>query len=64
MPVGPVQSYVVEHETEADAYLSELFKTRENRSMDVVLVHAQRVTKDDRFRTYFVNKAAELLKTY
>jgi hypothetical protein len=32
--------------------------------VDVVLVHAQRVTKDDRFGTYFVNKAAELLKTY
>jgi hypothetical protein len=64
MPVGPVQSYVVEHETEADAYLRELFKTRENRSMDVVLVHAQRVTKDDHYRTYFVDKAAELLKAY
>jgi hypothetical protein len=64
MPVGPVQSYVVEHETEADAYLRELFKTNENRSKDVVLVHAQRVTKDDRYRTYFVDKAAELLKAY
>jgi hypothetical protein len=30
----------------------------------MVLVHAQRVTKDDRFRTYFVNKATELLKAY
>ena len=64
MSVGPVQSYVVEHETEADAYLRELFKTNENRSMDVVLVHAQRVTKDDRFRTYFINTAGELLKAY
>jgi hypothetical protein len=64
MPVGPVQSYVVEHETEADAYLRELFKTKENRSMDVVLAHVQRVTKDDRYRTYFVNKAGELLKTF
>jgi hypothetical protein len=61
---GPVQSYVVEHETEADVYLRELFKTRENRSMDVVREHAQRVTKDDRYRTYFVDKAAELLKAY
>jgi hypothetical protein len=64
MSIGPVQSYVVEHETEADAYLRELFKTRENRSMDVVRAHAQRVTKDDRYRTYFVDKAAELLKAY
>jgi hypothetical protein len=64
MPVGPIQPYVVEHETEADAYLRELFKTKENRSMDVVLVHAQRVTKDDRYGTYSVNKAGELLKAY
>jgi hypothetical protein len=64
MSIGPVQSYVVEHESEADAYLRELFNTRENRSMDVVRIHAQRVTKDDRYRTYFVDKAAELLKAY
>jgi hypothetical protein len=62
MPVGPIQPYVVEHGTEADAYLRELFKTKENRSMDVV--HAQRVTKDDRYWTYSVNKAGELLKAY
>jgi hypothetical protein len=64
MTVGPIQTYVMDDESEADTYLRDLFKNPENRSMDVVHQRAQIINfKDDHFRNYFINKGQELLRS-
>lgn len=64
MTVGPIQTYVMDHESEADAYLTDLFKIPEFRNMHEVRRRAQTINfKNDHFRNYFINKGQELLKT-
>ncbi len=52
----------MDHESEADTFLSDFFKNPKNKSMDAVRQRAQTINfGSDHFRTYFLNKAAELL---
>jgi hypothetical protein len=62
MAVGSVQTFQIEHTTEADDYLSDLLKNPKYRSMSEVLIRAQRLIPDNEIRAYFVNKAKKLLK--
>ena len=62
MAIGPIQTFFIERETEADSYLSALLAEPENRSMDVVRAHAQRLIKDDDLKTYFLIRAKQTLK--
>ena len=62
MTVGPVQTFQIEHTSEADAYLDDLLKNPKYRSMSEVLIRAQRLIPDNEIRAYFVNKAKKLLK--
>ena len=59
MIVGPIQSYMIENETDADEYLTDLLKKPEYRSMDVVQTRAAKYIKDARVKNYFINKANE-----
>jgi hypothetical protein len=61
MPVGPVESFTIDNESEADDYLDDLLKRPENRSMDIVERHASNRIKDTRIRHYFVTKATGML---
>ncbi len=62
MSISSVQTYVMDHENEADSYLETLFQNPENRSMDVVHQRAATINfKNDHFRNYFINKGRELL---
>jgi hypothetical protein len=63
MNVGPIQTYMIENEPEADYYLTSLFDKSEYRSMDVVHVRAAEHIKDERLKNYFINKARELLRS-
>jgi hypothetical protein len=61
MTVGPIETFVIEHESEADAYLDDLLKKPENRSMDVVERHADLRIKDASIRKYFIAKGKALI---
>jgi hypothetical protein len=61
MNVGPIQSFMIENETYADDYLTDLLKNPEYRSMDVVRARAAEYIKDPRVKNYFIDKAKELL---
>jgi hypothetical protein len=63
MNVGPVQSYMIESEAEADNYLTALFEKPEYRSMDEVLARAAKYIKDPFVKDHFINKAKEYLKS-
>jgi hypothetical protein len=64
MAVGPIEPFVIESEAEADDYLRDLLKKHEYRSMNEVYMRAQKYTKDEHLKLYFINKAKEILKTY
>ena len=64
MTVGPIQSFKIEDKSEADSYLTDLLKNPRYRSMNEVLIRAQQLITDDQIKSYFVNKAEELLKAY
>jgi hypothetical protein len=57
MTVGPVEPFVIENESEADAYLKDLLAKHEYRSMDEVERRANKLIKDARLKNYFINKA-------
>jgi len=61
MTVGPIETFVIDHESIADEYLRDLLKKPENRSMDVVERHADLRIKDARIRAYFITNAKEML---
>jgi hypothetical protein len=63
MGVGPVTSFKIESEDEADEYLTDLLKTPQYRSMGEVEARAAKYIKDARLKNYFVTKAKELLAT-
>jgi hypothetical protein len=52
---------MIENETYADDYLTDLLKNPEYRSMDVVRARAAEYIKDPRVKNYFIDKAKELL---
>jgi hypothetical protein len=57
MIVGPIQSYMIENETDADEYLTALLEKPEYRSMDEVHMRAAKYIKDEHVKNYFINKA-------
>jgi hypothetical protein len=59
-----VDPYTMDSESEANAYLTDLFKDPANRSMDMVNIHAQTRIKDANIRMYFTSKAKEMLKAH
>ena len=59
-----VEPFRIERESEADAYLNDLFKKPEYRSLDEAKIRAQKYIIDDKLKKYFINKAEEMLKTY
>jgi len=62
MPVGPIQTFVIENEIYADDCLRDLFEHAEYRNMDEVRRRARKyIPDDDRLRNYFINKGQELL---
>ena len=64
MTVGSVEPFAIENEGEADAYLRDLLKHPEFRSMDEVRIRADKYITDAHLKNYFINQATELLKTY
>lgn len=59
-----VEPFMIENETDADEYVRALLEKHEYRSMNEVNMRAQRYINDERLKTYFINKANEILKTY
>ena len=59
-----VEPFIIENESEADDYLRGLLEKHEYRSMDEVNMRAQKYIKDEHLKTYFINRAKEILKTY
>lgn len=63
MPIDPGAENTIEDENDADFELDDLFKEPNNRSMDVVTVHAQQlIFGDAHIKEYFFSKAKEALK--
>ena len=61
MNVGPIQSYMIENEAEADDYLTALFEKPEYRSLGGVQMTAAKYIKDARLKNYFITKAEAYL---
>jgi hypothetical protein len=57
MNVGPIQSYMIENESDADEYLTALLEKPEYRSMDEVRMRAAKYINDGYVKNYFINKA-------
>jgi len=57
MIVGPIQSYMIENETDADEYLTDLLEKPEYRSMGEVHMRVAKYIKDEPLKNYFINKA-------
>ena len=58
-----IETFKIEDESEADAYLRDLLANPEYRSMDEVYVRAQKLIPDARLRNYFINRAKVILET-
>jgi hypothetical protein len=61
--VSPIEPFSIDDEVEALAYLNDLLKREEYRSMDEVERRAWKYIKDCNLRVYFINKAKEILKS-
>jgi hypothetical protein len=61
MNVGPIQSYRIESESEADEYLTSLFEKPEYRSMGEVEMRAVKYINDANLKNYFITKAQAYL---
>jgi hypothetical protein len=61
MNVGPIQSFMIESESEADDFLTALFEKPEFRSMGEVQMSAAKYIKDARLKNYFITKAEAYL---
>ena len=62
MPVGPIQTYMIESEDEAHDYLTDLLKTPAYRSIGEVEARAEKYIKDPQLKNYFVTKAKAYLE--
>jgi hypothetical protein len=60
MNVGPIQSYMIENESDADEYLTALFEKPEYRSMDEARMRASKYIKDEHLKNYFIDNAKSL----
>ena len=61
MTVSSIEPFVIDHDSIADAYLEDLLKNPENRSMHVVERHANKLINDPRIRGYFIAKGNEMI---
>lgn len=61
MTVHKIESYKIESEAEADAYLSDLFSDPQRRSMDEAVVRADMHIPSEQIRSYFLSQAEKLL---
>lgn len=57
-----ITPFKIENESEADAFLRDLLAKEEYRSMEEVMMRADKLISDNHLRTHFINKAKELLK--
>ena len=57
MAIGPVESFKIESEAEADAYLKDLLAKPEHRSLTEVRVRMKSLIRDKRLQDYFVERA-------
>jgi hypothetical protein len=56
-----VESFKIESEAEADAYLEYLFNDPKHRTMDEATVRAERYIPDERIKNYFLSQAENRL---
>jgi hypothetical protein len=61
--LSAIETFKIENEDEADAYLRDLFAKPEYRSMNEVYVRAQKLITDKHLRDYFINKAKAILES-
>ena len=59
-----VEPFIIDSESAADEYLRELLAKHEYRSMNEVRMRAQKYIKDERLKTYFINKSKKILETH
>jgi hypothetical protein len=59
-----VESFVMDSKSEADAYLNGLFKDDKYRSIDEVLIRAEKYIRDPNIKKYFIAKAKEMLQDF
>jgi hypothetical protein len=63
MTAGNIESYKIECEDEADAYLKDLFSDPQRRSMDEAAVRADKYITSEHIRNYFLSQAKKWLST-
>jgi hypothetical protein len=63
MTAHKIESYKIESEDEVDAYLKDLFSDPQRRSMDEIIVRANKHIHSKRIRSYFLSKAEKLLSS-
>lgn len=61
MSVGPIQSFVIDHESIADDYLRDLLAKPEYRSMDEVRMRADKYIPNADLKNYFINEGERRL---
>lgn len=59
-----IESFSIDNESDADDYLKDLLANPEYQSIGEVNIRAQKYIKDENIKTYFINKAKEILRTY
>ncbi len=59
-----IETFKLEHESEADSLLHDLSARHKDRSMAEVNVWAQKHIDDAQLKSYFINKAEQIVKTY
>ncbi len=57
-----IKKFMIENESEADDFLSDLLTNEKYRSMDEVKMRSQELIKDINLQNYFINKAREILQ--
>jgi hypothetical protein len=59
-----LRAFVIDNKEEADAYLDELFKKDQYRSIGEVRVRAEKYIRDAIIKKYFIGKAEEMLQDF
>ena len=57
-----VEAFVIDNESDADAYLNDMLKNDNYRSIDEVQIRAEKYIKDPIIKKYFIAKAEEMLQ--
>jgi hypothetical protein len=58
-----IETFKIENEDEADAYLRDLLAKPEYRSMSEVYMRAKKLIPDAHLRNYFINRAKAIVET-